>query len=78
MQEGAHWDVVVPPQLAYQGSKHGAIARAAAVPCCSSVPLHRHVCCLTPSAAACDNGVTIPPWSVLKFDIELVQVNNNA
>jgi FKBP-type peptidyl-prolyl cis-trans isomerase len=26
MQEGAHWEVVVPPQLGYGGRKHGAIA----------------------------------------------------
>ena len=39
MQEGAHWDVVVPPQLAYQGTKHGAIARAAAVLCAARLCL---------------------------------------
>lgn len=53
MQEGAHWDIVVPPQLAYQGTKHGASARAAAMSlllaCCSSVPLHCRVCILRQS-----------------------------
>lgn len=30
MQEGESWEIVVPPQLGYEGRKHGTISFAAA------------------------------------------------
>ena len=67
MQEGARWEIVVPPQLGYAGSKHG--ARRMSLELCCRVALQPDPCSLV-----CENGVTISAWSVLKFDVELVAV----
>jgi hypothetical protein len=80
MQEGDSWEVVVPPQLGYEGRKHGTTTFVAVA---SSDILEPHAfprarlflhAVADLRSSECASSVTIPAWSVLKFDLQLVRV----
>lgn len=80
MQEGDSWEIVVPPQLGYEGTKHGTnpFVAVASSNILEPHPFPRKRLFLHAVAelrsSECASKVTIPAWSVLKFELQLVRV----